>query len=278
MLRGIAALLGTTILWASSFPVIKIAVGSSTGLGYTWMRSAIAALALLPLAARRIGRAGRATALGGVVTGIAYALGLWLQGWGTGLTTASNSAFITGLNVVFVHIYVAARLRRYSAELGAELALAILGLYLLTSPRGGFGLGDALVLAGSVAWAAQVLLVSRYGRGDPIVFTFFEMLPAITFAVPDAMEGGIEVPAPSTALGLVYLGLACSDGAFALQAYGQRFVEPEIAAMIYLLEPVLASLFSWAVLGEHMTPIQVAGAAAIVIATAMASRYAIQQS
>ncbi|RLG84141.1 MAG: EamA/RhaT family transporter, partial [Thermoprotei archaeon] len=97
VLRGIAALLGTTILWASSFPVIKIAVGSSTGLGYTWMRSAIAALALLPLAARRIGRAGRATALGGVVTGIAYALGLWLQGWGTGLTTASNSAFITGL-------------------------------------------------------------------------------------------------------------------------------------------------------------------------------------
>ncbi len=274
MIRGVTALLVTTILWGSSFPIIKIVVGETKGFCYAWMRSSVSVLSLLPylLYCLYKGRFRREVVLGGLITGISYALGLWLQGWGTGLTTASNSAFITGLNVVFVHLYVATIERRYSARLGIELMLAIMGLYLLTTPRGGFGLGDALVLASAVAWAAQVILVSKYGGKDPLLFTLFEMLPAIAFIVPDYVEGGLEVLPTNKLLGVIYLGLACSTTAFTLQAYGQRYVKPEIAALIFLLEPVFAALFSWAILGEVLTYVQVIGALTIMLSIVLATR------
>ncbi len=273
-IRGFSALILTTIFWSSSFPVIKIVIGSIGGFGYTWLRSVIALLGLSPYAIYKL-RKGfeNEIAWGGLITGIAYGLGLWLQGWGTGITTASNSAFITGLNVMFVHLYAALVEKRYSFRLGVELILAITGLYLLTSPRGGFNLGDLLVLLGSIAWASQVILVSKYGGKDPILFTFFEMSPALLFILPDLIDDGLELPSFSSLLGVTYLGLVCSDVAFILQAYGQRYILPEIAAIIFLLEPILASIFSWIMLGEVLISLQILGAALIMCSIAMASVY-----
>ncbi len=272
-MRGLLALIATTILWGSSFPVIKIVVGDIGGYSYTWIRSSIAVAALAPYVVYRGLRRGlrRDTVFGGLVTGVAYALGLWLQGWGTGLTTASNSAFITGLNVVFVHLYVAMAKKSYSLSLAMELGIAVAGLYLLTSPSGGLGIGDMLVLLSAVAWAAQVVLVSRYGGREPVAFTFFEMVPALAFVVHDLVLGMPRITGYSLA-GLAYLGLACSDAAFALQAYGQRYVGPEIAALVFLLEPVFAAVFAWMTLGETMNAVQAVGAALIVLSIAMASR------
>jgi drug/metabolite transporter (DMT)-like permease len=273
LLKGFIALILTTLLWGSSFPVIKIVVGNIGGYSYTWIRSLVALLALLPYVVYKEIKGGleRKTVVGGLLTGIAYALGLWLQGWGTGLTTASNSAFITGLNVVFVHIYVALTERSYNFSLALELVLATLGLYFLTSPEGRIGPGDLLVLLGSIAWAAQVILVSRYGHRDPILFTFFEMVPALIFVIHDVVYGPPKLSLTSM-LGLVYLGLVCSVAAFSLQAYGQRYVKPEIAAIIFLLEPVFASIFARVILGEVMTSLQVLGAFLIVLSIALASR------
>ncbi len=273
---GVLALLLATLLWGSTFPVIKIVVsiGSFT---YVWIRSLIAVVCLLPYVLVKVLRHGlgsdyRKAAVGGLTTGTAYALGLWLQGWGTGLTSASNSAFITGLNVVFVHLYVALVERRYSLKLGLELLLAIAGLYLLTLPTGGLDLGDLLVLLSAIAWAAQVILVSKYGGFDPLYFTFFEILPAVLFVFPSMITGGFLHVSLRSFLGLLYLGTVCTVGAFSLQAYGQRYVPPEVAALIYLLEPVFAAVFAWAMLGEVMTSLQIAGAVLIFLAMIIATR------
>jgi len=272
-LKGFLALIIVTLLWGSSFPVIKLVVSDIGGYSYTWMRSGIASALLAPYVVYRAKQKtlSRRVAVGGMLTGVAYALGLWLQGWGTGLTTASNSAFITGLNTVFVHIYAALIRRSYERTLAAELLLALAGLYLLTSPSGGIGLGDLLVLLGAVAWTAQVILVSRYGGDDPLSFTFFEMIPAITFIVGSLAEG---VPKLSfrALLGLMYLGAVCSVAAFSLQAYGQRYVRPEVAALIYLSEPVFASIFAALTLGEKLSPLQMVGASAILASMVLASR------
>ncbi|MET1101329.1 MAG: DMT family transporter [Pyrodictiaceae archaeon] len=265
---GILSLLLTTVLWASSFPFIKIVVTGIGGARYVWLRSLIAMLGLSPYVAYKAlrGGLGVAVAKGGLVTGIAYALGLWLQGWGTGLTTASNSAFITGLNVVFIHVYEALFTRRYSWRLGASLAFSIAGLYLLTRPTGGLGLGDMLVLVGAVAWAAQVILVDKYSRGDPLVFVFFEMAPALGFILLDSNPGNELDKTLLVLPAIIYLGLVCSDIAFAAQVYGQRFVRPAIAGLVFLLEPVLAAVFSNIVLSETLTPQQIMGAVLILLA------------
>lgn len=263
--KGVLALIATSILWGSSFPAIKIVVGSVSSYTYTWVRSALAITGLLPylIIALRRGRVTGLAIKGGLLAGLTYALGLWFQGLGTKYTTASNSAFITGLNTVFVHVYEGLILRRYGLSLALSLALSVAGLYFLTTPTGGLSIGDLLVLLGSFMWAAQVIIVDRYSGVDPLVFTFFEMVPAVAFIIPDMVDG-IDFINTNTLLIITYLALVCSNVAFTLQVYGQRYIIPSVAAITYLLEPVAAALFAYVILTEVLTPIQVLGASLIL--------------
>ena len=263
--KGALALITTSILWGSSFPAIKIIVGSISSYAYTWIRSIVALAGLAPymVYAYRKGRIDKLAIKGGLLAGITYALGLWLQGLGTRYTTASNSAFITGLNTVFVHIYEGLILRRYDLSLALSLTLSVMGLYFLTTPTGGLNIGDILVLFSSFMWAAQVILVGKYSSSDPLVFTFFEIMPAVTFIIPDAIDG-LDTVSANTMLLIVYLGLVCSNAAFALQVYGQRYIIPSVAAITYLLEPVAAAIFAYIILNELFTPVQMIGASLIL--------------
>ncbi|MCE4604750.1 MAG: DMT family transporter [Aeropyrum sp.] len=275
---GAAALVATSLLWGSSFPAIKVVVESIGGSNYVWMRAAIALAVLAPIvvldAAR--GRLIRASIVGGLAAGIAYTLGLWFQGVGTGLTTASNSAFITGLNVVIVHFYSATVLRSYTGSLLASLLLSLAGLWLLTRPAGGPNVGDILVLIGSFFWAAQVVIVSKYSSSaNPLHFTFFQIAPSTLLAlasIPQVLAGNPPKMDLRTGLVLAYLGIACTVIAFALQVYGQRYISPASAATIFLLEPPAAAILSMLLLGERMEFIQMVGGALILMSMYIAVR------
>jgi len=273
MLKGLVALILTSVLWGTSFPVIKTVMYYVNEYTYTWVRSLIAILGLTPylLYTYYRGRFSVSTAKGGLLAGIAYALGLWLQGWGTKYTTASNSAFITGLNIIYVHIYSATVMRRYSIKLFLALILSISGLYLLTTPTTGFNLGDLLVLAGSFMWALQIILVDRYSGGDPLIFTLFEMVPALTFLIPDVVFYSTISVSVNVLLMITYLAFVCSNTAFALQVFGQRYVSPAVTAIVFLLEPVVAAILSYVLLGEVFTSIKVLGASLILTAMFLSS-------
>ncbi len=262
------ALLGTVVLWGSSFPGIKFVVEILDPMTYAWLRSTIAAAFLAPYMAYEIvrGRRPASDIKGGLLTGIVFALGLWLQGWGTQFTTASNSAFITGLNVVFVHIYMALTRKRYNWRLASSLLLSMTGLYLLTSPAGGFGLGNALVLLGAIMWAAQIILIDKYRPEDPVVFTYAELLPSTLFIIPALLIYGAPNVTINVLLVIAYLAVACADGAFILQAYGQKYIEPATTAIVFLLEPVFATIISIILLHEQVTLIQTIGMTLILSA------------
>lgn len=49
------------------------------------------------------------------------------------------------------------------------------------------------------------------------------------------------------------------------------------SGMIFLLEPVLATIFSWIMLNETMTYMQILGAILIITSIAMASRSTVRQ-
>ncbi len=267
-IEGLAALLGTVVLWGSSFPGIKLVVGIVDPMTYVWLRSLIASTALIPYILYRLvkGYDLKHSVHGGLVAGLFFALGLWLQGWGTRFTSASNSAFITGLNVVFVHIYVALDKRSYDMRLRLSLILSLAGLYFLTAPQGGFKIGDALVLLGAFMWAAQIILIDKYRPRDPIAFTYAELVPSTLFLVPATLVYGTPRIPLEAILITIYLALACADGAFILQALGQRYVDPATTAIVFLLEPVFATLFSLALLHEQVTALQLMGMALILSA------------
>ncbi len=273
-ISGLIALTTTTILWGSSFPAIKLAVSNINEYAYVGFRSLIALVGLLPYTIYyHVNKSfNKHVVVGGLVIGITYSIGLWLQGWGMKYTTASNAAFITGLNVVFVHLYSALRHKKYSKLLGLSLTIALLGLYILTNPTTTINPGDLLVLLGAIAWAAYVILVSKYSKHNPIIVTFYAMIPPVSYttvfiynATPSEWNKLLN-----TIWVLTYLAIACSDTATILQVYGQRHVRVEVAAIIYLLEPVFATILSYIILGEILQLNQFIGAILILAAMLVA--------
>ncbi len=280
--KYLLALFGTVVFWGSSFPAIKYLMNIISEYSYTWVRGFFSIIFLTPYIiwfATRKGFSLRCLK-GGLLAGVFYSLGLWLQAWGTRYTTASNSAFITGLNVLFVHVITGILYKRYSKELLLSLLTSILGLYFLTMPTDSLvaiqsRVGDFLVLLGAIMWALQILAVDKYSDCNPFVFIYFMFLPTMLFAIPDIVNGSIQdvFVRIDAVLLLVYLALVCNIGAFSLQVYGQKKIRPEVTAIIFLLEPVFASIFSYFALGEIMTLNQIMGAFLILLSMYIASKH-----
>ena len=243
-LYGLMSLVATTALWGSSFVFIKLSVMEVSPYTYTFARTAIASAILIPLVLLKA-RVRGVSVLGlkrGFITGIVYSLGLCLQAAGTAYIDPSLSAFITGLSTIHVHLYSALVLREYTKLDLVALSSAVGGLYVLTSPTGGFDIGEALVFAATFMWAAQIVLIARYRNSPMLEFLAGNFLAGLVFA-PLALHSGIEITTEAL-LYLAYLALVCSVGATFFQVLGQRYVSPSTASLLFLLEPVFATVFS----------------------------------
>jgi drug/metabolite transporter (DMT)-like permease len=129
-----------------------------------------------------------------------------------------------------------------------------------------------MVFLGSIAWAAEIILISRYStRGvKSLEFLYGVLLPA-TILAPYVLFIEKEVNLTIETLAyLTYLALICTLAATALQAIGQRYVSAATAAVIYLLEPVFAALFSATIYGEKIETLGALGGTLIVLASAIA--------
>ncbi|MCI4461953.1 MAG: DMT family transporter [Thermogladius sp.] len=273
-IKGLTALVLTSLIWGSSFIFIKLSVSSIDGLAYTFYRAVLALAILAPVGLAYRRRFSPRSLKKSFIVGLSYIIGLALQGLGTEFTTPSISAFVTGLNTVFVYIYEFFKGSGSWTRLSASLVLSTVGLYLLTKPSGELTLGVLLVLAGAVAWAVEIILVSVWNRelsADTLSFLVGLLLPGLLLA-PYILIADRTIPSATTLLFILYLSLFCTIVASILQVLGQKYVPAYAAATIYLLEPVSAMIFSVAFYGERPAPEQVAGSLLILIAIYVASK------
>lgn len=271
--KGVASLTVLTAIWGTTFPAIKVVVGSIGFLYYVAIRFALASAILAPFAFKKLKEL-RSFAPEGLLIGSLYFGGITLQGWGMEYTRASNAAFVTGLSVVFVYVLeVAFGRAKPSLRFIGALLLAVLGLYALSFSGGVYELmlGDLIVLAGSLFWALQIISVDRVAKGDLYSLLFLGCLvnavgaSLLSFAFSTLNVGNLR----GTLIPLAYLATVCTVGANALQLYGQRWVSSVEAAMLYLLEPVFATAFSYILLGEQLSPAQALGALAVLASMAL---------
>jgi EamA-like transporter family. len=211
---------------------------------YTFIRTLIATIVILPIiiAKGMLGRIHVESLMRGLIIGLAYSTGLCLQAAGTAYIDPSTSAFITGLSTIHVHFYSAIVLKKYSRLDLLSLISAITGLYVLTSPVGGLGIGELLVFTATFTWAIQVILIAKYGKSSMAEFLMGVFSAGLLYA-PLSMRFGINLNT-NTLLYLAYLGVFCSIGATFFQVLGQRYVSASTAALLFLLEPIFATIFS----------------------------------
>ena len=270
------ALITATIAFGSTFKLVQNALIDTTPAGYMILRFGVAALALAPFALRNGWRNREAAAESAgdtrgsfvrcaIVFGVIGTVAYGLQNAGLQHTTTSDSAFITGLFVVFAPVIESVARRRLPARLVmVAVAIATVGLFLLTGAQFGLGRGNALTLGCAVAFGFWIFVGGQFAnRFDPIALTCVQLTTMTALSVPLVMIGGLGRLTGRVWLAVLVTGLLCSAVGFTLQLWGQRRIEPARAAVILLFEPVVAGFVGYLV-GERLGLKGYAGAVLIL--------------
>jgi drug/metabolite transporter (DMT)-like permease len=269
----LALLVLVTAVWGITFVQIKDALELYPLFAFLAVRFAIAVAVLAVPAARRVRALGRDGAIAGLLLGGLLAAGYALQTAGLQRTTVSAAGFVTGMYVVFTPIfgYVLFRIRAPRA-VWLGVALAVVGLAMLSGVSAGSTAGDLLVLAGAALYALQIALMERFApRYDPLAFTTAEMVAAfVGFAVIAVAAGQVEVPHGATVwAALLVTGVFASAIAFLVQAWAQQRTSATQTALVFSLEPVWAGIFGFALAGDRLGAIGWAGCAVILAGIAV---------
>lgn len=244
-----------TFVWGSTFIVTKDLLSEITPFAYVGVRFSIAALLFGLVSFRALGRWRKETMWRGGVLGFLLFAGFALQTFGLQTTSASKSAFITGMLVVFTPLWQVAlerRLPRPGSILG--VLLVTIGLYFLTSPSGGgFVLGDALTLGAAALFGLYIVYLDMFGKDDETA-----KLTMAQFVVAGGMGAVFAVSYESTDISLTpsamaelgYLIIFATIVALYVQTRYQKDSTPTRSAVIFSLEPVIAAGFAYTVAGE----------------------------
>lgn len=280
-LQGIVLLLLATALWGSTFAIIK-QLGQNelpASILIAW-RFLIASLAMLPLILIRPKKvysesSPRTLWRDGVILGAWLAVGYSTQTIALQTISANRAAFITALSVILVPIWLAfVQRRQLPITLWLALPLALGGLGLLSWEDGALSIGDVWALACALSYVGFIVSLEKMASRHPALpFTLAQLVTVAGFgwiwallSQPDNLW-----PEPSHWPSLLFLGLLVTALTTLLQTVGQRWVNAAQASLIYSLEPVTATIFSYLLIGERIYEKGILGGLMVVGALILSS-------
>jgi len=269
-LQAELALACIAFIWGATFVVVKQALLDVSTFLFLALRFTMAS-ALLAFALRsRLSRRGPVLWRGGILCGLFLFIGYALQTAGLRITTASKSAFITGLYVVLVPL-LASLVNRGKPRLAelAGAAIATAGTALMTSGGLEFRLnsGDLLTAGCAVAFSAHILAVAHYSRKmDYERLSLFQVagVALLSWVAAGTIESPRIVWSAGVWFALVVTAVLATALSFLLYTWAQRHTSAARAALIFALEPVFAGLTAWLVAGESWTVRSLSGALLIL--------------
>ena len=255
-----------TFIWGSTFVLIKGAVQHDVSpLVFNLVRMTLATVALALIFHSDI-RAIRGPSLrAGALVGTWMWLGYEFQTTGIRHTTASKSAFITGLSVVLVPLFLSIFWkRRVNPWSVTGVVCAFAGMFLLTVPAGesvignwtSVNIGDVLTFACAISFAFQIIFLGRATERHAVgQIAFLQIAIAaawMAISIPFARETAHLHLSKIVIWAITITGLFGTAAAFSIQAWAQQFTSPTHTALIFSLEPVFAWITSYVVLGERL--------------------------
>ena len=273
-LRAEFALAGVTVLWGTTFVVVKNALADVSTFVFLSLRFWLAALALTAIYFSAL-RKSRLRILPGLIAGLFLFAGFALQTLGLARTTPSKSAFLTGLSIPLVPFVTSAVYRTWPR--GVEvlgIGIASAGMALMTLPAAASGwqwdvsTGDLLSFLCAVAFAIHIVAVGHYAQAEG-----FQALAVVQVAVAAVLASAfVSFAEPvrlhltlGLALAVLMTGLLATALAFTTQAWAQQYTSATRAALIYTLEPPVAWFTSYLLTGEKMANRGKIGAAMILV-------------
>lgn len=274
-------------LWSSAFVAGKIALGFTDPLSLLCVRFAMAGLVMVPFSCARHGWRQlfrREIMLAGLIMG-ALSNAIYLGLSFVGLKSLSAEAVIlivstapfltTGLSVLF------GGRRSWVQLVGALVGFA--GVYIVLSARitGHADLwGAAAVFLGTMAFSVSTVFYRlRAAHHDPLAINAIQNLAGALLLVPfapDLASPLLSLQETPFLLAFLHLVIAVSIVDFLLWLALVRRIGAAHASSFHLLNPVFGVALSAAFLGAAVTPLDVIGAAIVVLGLALVVRDAMR--
>ena len=264
-------LLVTTFFWGVTFTIVKDAISIVDVFVFLSQRFLIASAIMLPLALMRANRINRKLLAHGSVLGILLFASYGFQTVALKYTSASNTGFLTGLNVLLVPLF-GALLFRLPVGSGIRwgVGLATPGLFLLCSNGSlSFNYGDILAAICGACVALHLLYTSYFARqasSDVYLLTTLQLSVVGLLSLASAGVSGKEgfVWHPELLWTLIICVLIATVFAFLVQTSMQKFISPAHTALIFCTEPVFAAGYAYYAAGERLGFFAAVGALLIV--------------
>lgn len=268
------ALFLVSIVWGSSFLVIKNIVQSIPPESYLVLRFGIAGfiLMIVVLLQKYITKHTRPLlVIPGVFLGILLSCVYFLSTYGVEYTSASNATLISNLFMVFTPLLGMVLLKTplarkyiYGSILGFVGFIFISGISSLQ-----FHMGDGIILMSALFLALHLLLTEYYGKKYHsmqllLTETFVVLLISI---VSLFFTGGLHLPAhPVTWIEILYLALFSTVFAFGVIAMAEKQLHSTQTAMIISLQGIWALLLAISLNLEVLTIPKLIGVACMTMA------------
>ena len=278
----------TATIWGSGFIGQSIGMDHVAPFTFTFFRTLIGALVLLPVIFWLKKRAKRhhqvqkapnrkALIMGSLVCGTCLISAESFQQFGLVYTEASKAGFITSMYIIFVPFLSWIFGRRPNLLVLIATLLSAVGLYLLCIEDPSslhLQTGDLLILICALVFAVHILAIAHYVEqvdgvelscGQFFVASFLGLITMLLFDKNLTFDN-IMAAAPA----MLWCGVMSNGVAYALQIVGQRGINPTIATIILSLESVMAVFFGYLILDESLNGRQYVGCAIMLAAVIIA--------
>jgi drug/metabolite transporter (DMT)-like permease len=266
------------LIWGVNFSVVKYGTSLVEPLAYNGFRVALAASLLAAIVALgRLELPARRDILALLGLGVlGNAIYQFFFVMGISRTRASDAALVIAATPAFIAIIGRIRgTERTSGRgiIGILLSIVGIGLVVMGTANDVGGqaslIGDALVLCGSLAWAIYTVWLKPYttrigGLQLSAITMMGGAIPLLLVAAPSMRRADwAHLPLIGWAA-IAYSGIGALVVAYYFWYRGVRILGPTRTAMYSNLQPVIAVLVAWGMLGEKPTVWQIVGAACIM--------------
>lgn len=205
----------------------------------------------------------------GGAAGVFLGLGYIAQTLGLERTGAAITGFITGLYVVLTPLLAALFLKeKISRSTWLCVALATVGLALLSIRGLSVGFGEILVLASALFFAAHILALSKWSLGrDVYAMTVVQLTMCVILSGLASIPGGYSLPPDSGVWTVVlFTAVFATAVAFIVQTWSQAHMSATKVAVILTMEVVFAAIFARVFGGEILSLRHATGGLMMVVA------------
>lgn len=246
---GRTCLILTTLIWGSSFVILKSALDSITPLWVLAIRFSGAAILMLIACLPRLKKLDKRYVTGGCLMGLCLSAAYILQTYGLVYTTPGKNAFLTTtycILVPFLYWIISGKRPDIYNIIAALVCLVGVGFVCLGNDLS-INIGDMLTILCGLFYGLHIIVTSRTAENrDPVLIT---MLQFATAAVVCFIGAVLFEPAPhdigsGTWLSIAYMTFICTGLCYILQTVGQKYTPPSQTAVILTLESVFGSAIS----------------------------------